>query len=150
MSCETLMEGHMRHLKAVALALILVAAACGGGDDDGAGGGGGGGDAGSGNDPSIMSTNFDVDALPANFPSELVPPSWTAGQATDLLGPFVVNFESDMEFTDAVAYYEAIFGPVSVVGDPGEQLAQWTGDPTWIVSILDGDPVLIGFTDITE
>ena len=149
----------MRQLRIVALLLVLVATACGG--DDAADttvaseAGGGSGGSGSGNDsdsddPNALSADFDVSSLPDNFPSELVPPAWTAGQATDILGPFVVNFERDVPFAEAVEYYEAILGPAQVLGDPGEQVAQWTSGPIWIVSVLDGDPVLIGFTDIAE
>ena len=137
----------MRRLRTVALVLVLVAAACGGGDDAYNSGGAGNGNS---SDPNELSSNFDLDALPDDFPAELVPPSWTAGQATDILGPFVVNFESDMAFADAVSYYDGIFGSSQVVGDPGEQLAQWTDEPTWIASVLDGDPMLISFTSLAE
>lgn len=141
----------MRHLKTLTLVLVLVAAACGGDDDAADNNTAGGDSAGSGNDPAIMSTSFDLGALPDNFPSERVPPSWTAGQATDLLGPFVINFETDMSFADVVDHYEGVLGPKTLlVGDPGEQLAQWTGDAVWVTSIFDGDPVTVGFASLEE
>ena len=155
----------MRHLRTVALTVVLLVGACGGGSDaddneaDRSGGDSGGttttaesdSDSRTGSDPNLMSANFDLADLPDGFPAELVPPSWTAGQATDILGPYSVNFESDMEFEEVVAYYDGIFGPSNpIVGDPGEQLAQWTADPTWVASVFDGDPLLIGFVDITE
>ncbi|NND01447.1 MAG: hypothetical protein HKN91_01540 [Acidimicrobiia bacterium] len=142
----------MRNLRTVALVLALVAAACGGGDDDaGNNDDAGGSGAGGGNDPTIMSTDFDLSDLPDEFPDSYVPPSWTAGQATDLLGPEIVNFESDSAFDDIVDYYRGVFGePNQLAGDPGEQLAQWFDDPTWVLSIFDGDPVLIGFAELEE
>lgn len=143
----------MRHLRTLALILVLVATACGGDDDASNTTQSPGSDsaATSGSDPNDLTAGFDLADLPDDFPAELVPPSWTAGQATDILGPFAVNFESDMGFADAVAYYDGIFGPSNlIVGDPGEQLAQWTNDAVWIASVLDGDPVLISFVNLTE
>lgn len=137
----------MRYLRALVLLLALLATACGGGDDadttSGANDNSG--------DPNELTTNFNLDDLPDDFDASLVPPSWTAGQATDLLGPFIVNFETDMAFTDVVAYYEGVLGPKTLmVGDPGEQLAQWTDDPDWVTSVFDGDPVLVGFASLEE
>lgn len=148
------LEGWMRRLRTVALVLALVAAACGGGGDDDGGNNdddSGGSTAGGGNDPAIMSTGFDLSDLPDNFPAEYVPSSWTAGQATDLFGPFVVNFESDMTFDDAVDYLNGVFGDANqIVGEPGERLASWFDDPNWVASVLDEDPLLISFTELTE
>ncbi|MCP3976139.1 MAG: hypothetical protein GY720_16785, partial [bacterium] len=143
----------MKHLKTLGLALAfaLVVTACGGGDDADATNGENGSSSNTtaqnnSGDPNELTANFNLDDLPGDFDSQLVPPSWTAGQSTDILGPHAVNFETDMSFTDVLAYYEGVIGaPDSIVGDPGEELAGWFNDVDWVASVFDGDPVLVSF-----
>lgn len=139
----------------------LVATACGSGDDDDGGGddsdvavddNDSGDDDGSGFDEITgQGSDFDLSSLPDNFPSELVPPNWDTGQYSDITGYPTVTFESSMSFDDAIAHYDAVYGEGIVVGnDPGERLAQWTRNPPWIVSVFEGDPMMIGITELPE
>ncbi len=141
----------MRHLRTIALVFVLLVTACGGGDDADTTAGASGNSSNNSGDPNELTTNFNLDDLPGDFDSQLVPPSWTTGQSTDILGPHAVNFETDMSFTDVVAYYEGVIGaPDSIVGDPGEELAGWFNDVDWVASVFDGDPVLVSFVKFEE
>lgn len=98
-----------------------------------------------------QSAGFDLSSLPEGFPEVLVPPEWDTGQFSDITGLRTVTFESSMSFDDAVAHYDAVHGESLVVGDDGgERLAQWTKRPPWIVSVFEGNPMLIGITEVPE
>ena len=155
----------MRRPAAVLSGLIVVLAGCGGGDenatsdradtesaiDASAGGNGDGDDTGADDDGFGQRADFDLSSLPDDFPDALVPPDWDTGQFSDITGFATVTFESSLSFDDAVAHYDAVHGEGIVVGeDEDERLAQWTRTPPWIVSVFEGDPLMIGITKVPD
>ena len=79
-----------------------------------------------------------------------MPPDYLSGAYLDL-GIQTASFEVAMSFDEAVDRYDGLLGDGVVVGnDPGERLAQWTDDPPWVVSVFEGDPVIIGISKVPE
>ena len=90
-----------------------------------------------------MDPSFDTDGLPDDFPSELVPDSFTAGMYAELGSVRNVNFESPSSFDDVVAEYTDKIGEEPTIVEGEERLAQWIVD-VWAVSVIESTPTLIG------
>lgn len=90
-----------------------------------------------------LDASFDADSLPDDFPSELVPDSFTAGMYAELGDIRNVNFESSASFEDVVAEYTVKIGEEPIIVEGEERLAQWIVD-VWAVSVIDTTPTLIG------
>lgn len=92
-----------------------------------------------------MDPGFDVASLPDDFPSELVPSSFSAGMVTVLGETRTVSFETSTTFDDIMAEYTDKIGEAPVIVEGEERLATWVGDE-WSVTIFDSSPTLIGVT----
>jgi hypothetical protein len=90
-----------------------------------------------------MDPSFDTDSLPDDFPSELLPDSFTAGMYAELGSVRNVNFESSASFEDVVAEYTDKIGEEPIIAESEERLASWIVD-VWAVSVIDSTPTLIG------
>ncbi len=92
-----------------------------------------------------MDPGFDAGSLPADFPTELIPDSFTAGMYAELGSVRSVNFESSSSFDGVIAEYSVKIGeePIIVQGD--ERLASWTVD-IWAVSVIEGAPIVIAIS----
>jgi hypothetical protein len=136
-----------RRIRALTLVFLIVLAGCSSGDDGAASDGSSvsndeqaPGDVGAigGMDPG-----FETDSLPDDFPSTLIPDSFTAGMYAQLGTVRNANFESSASFDDVVSEYTDKIGEPPTIVQVEERLAQWTVD-IWIVSIIEGTPTLIG------
>jgi len=84
-----------------------------------------------------MDPDFDPGSLPDDFPSELVPDSFTAGQYFELGGVRTANYESSSSFDDVVAEYNAKTGVEPIIVEGDERVATWTLDNDWAVNVLE-------------
>ncbi len=89
-----------------------------------------------------MDPGFDTGSLPADFPSRLIPDSFTAGMYAELGSVRNVNFESLSSFDDVIAEYSDKIGEEPIIVQGEERLASWTVD-TWAVSVVEGAPIVI-------
>lgn len=92
-----------------------------------------------------MEPRFDVSDLPDDFPSELIPESFTAGMSAQLGTIRDVNLESDSTFDAAVAEYTSKIGEEPIIVEGEERLAQWLVD-VWAVTVIESRPTLISVT----
>lgn len=147
-----------RHILVALLALVLVA--CGGdtdtsdGGDDGQastdqtqvsdnGEDDGGGDTGD-EFSAEMDPNFDPGVIPADFPSDLFPDEFDSGMYGELGSVRNANFLVNRSFDEIVADYTARIGEEPIVVEGEQSVATWTVDGEWAVSVIGGDPALIG------
>jgi hypothetical protein len=128
---------------AVAAALLIVCAACSSGDS-GDGSPAPGDEQATGEvGTATMDPGFETDSLPDDFPSELIPDSYTAGMYAELGTVRNVNFESPAGFDDVVAEYSDKIGEEPIIAQGEERLASWTVD-IWVVSVIESEPIVIG------
>lgn len=90
-----------------------------------------------------MDPNFDTGGLPDDFPTQLVPDSFSAGMYAELGSVRNINFESSSSFDDVVTEYTDKIGQEPIITEGEERLASWTVD-VWQVSVIDSTPTLIG------
>lgn len=90
-----------------------------------------------------LDPNFDTGSLPDDFPSELVPDSFTGGMYTEFGGVRGASFESASSFDDVVAEYTDKIGEEPTIVEGELRLANWIVD-TWGVGVFEGPPTLIG------
>jgi len=140
----------MRPMRVIGIAMLLLLAACGGDGETDVGD--------ESNTPRQTQSDtvvggdpeFSLSDLPDDFPSELLPPDYLSGAYLDLGVP-TASFEVAMSFDEAVDRYNGLLGEGLVLGnDPGERLAQWTDSPPWIVSVLEGEPVIVGISKVPD
>lgn len=120
-------------------ALTMSLVACGGGDDEES--------RMQENASSYASeTSIDVSQLPADFPRELVPPSYDTIEYVDMRAyrsVESVNFESGEPVGAAIDHYVRLLGEpkIKVDSDDGERISQWhtTPYPPWAVSVIGND-----------
>ncbi len=133
----------MRIIRLFVVGLVLVAVSCGGGDSVDVNGGdldNGGGEGG-----GVLSTDFSVSDLPADFPDDLVVPDIIGGERVEIGGLESVTFETSMSYEDAVAFYtDALGDPTFVGGDADSRLGSWTNHGDWAVQVLGTNPVAVG------
>lgn len=92
---------------------------------------------------SEMDPNFDAGSLPDDFPTDLMPNSFTGGMYVEVGGVRNVSFESTTSFDEVVAEYTGQLGEEPVIVQGEERLASWTVG-IWAVSVFEGPPTLIG------
>jgi len=129
----------------VVLAAISLAAftACSGGDEPATSLSElGADDVGTGTD---MNPDFDSGTLPSDFPSQLVPDSYSAGMYGEIGTVRTVGFEVASSFDDVVADYTQRAGEAPTVVEGEQRLAQWTVEK-WLVAVFEDDPTLVTFT----
>ena len=143
----------MKRGRFILLALLIAVSACGGDSDDAAGGDGGSSDGGGTSsevDDLGADTGFGVEDLPAEFPSELIPPSFSSGRLDVLPGQEteVVAFFSEQSFDDALEHYTGLLGEGQLIEAGGSRQAQWLDGPDWAVALFvtGDDPLLITFS----
>lgn len=90
-----------------------------------------------------MDPGFDAGNLPDDFPSALMPDSFSAGMYAELGTVRSVNFESPSSFDDVVAEYTDKIGEEPIIVQGEERLAQWTVD-IWALTVIESTPTLIG------
>ncbi len=141
----------MRRWRLVLLVLVVAAASCGGDDDSNDDNTGGNGSSCDNEEVVGGDPGFSLSDLPGDFP-EFVPPEWDTGAYTEATGFPTASFESSMSFQEAIDHYNDVYGVEgTVVGnDPGERLAQWTRTPPWVISVFEGDPVIIGISRVED
>lgn len=139
----------MRRPQILLLALLLAATACGGDSDDGPSGDGGdsdnGGTTSSNTDSDGFDSGFGESDLPAGFPGELIPPSYSSGAILENAGQEIVAFRSGLTFDDAVAHYTDILGEGLVI-EAGDRQAMWLDGPGWALALFGEDPLEITMT----
>lgn len=135
-----------RKNKALAVALLIVLTGCSsGGDGSGSDGSQPASDEETTGDVGVgteMDPNFETGSLPDDFPSELVPDSFTGGMYTEFGGVRGATFESSSSFDDVVAEYTAKIGEEPTIVEGEERLANWIVG-IWGVSVFEDTPTLI-------
>jgi len=130
----------MKRIRIVLVALLIAVTACGGDSDDDAGGGGDGGSdttsESSGGDATGFDSGFGEGDLPAGFPSDLIPPSFSSGQILDISGQEVVAFRSEQSFDDALEHFTGVLGEGQLIEAGDSRQAQWLSGPGWAVALF--------------
>lgn len=92
-------------------------------------------------------TTFDLSQLPADFPRQLIPPSYDRAEYNDLTQMGIgksATFESSLSVDETIKHYTALLGEPTINADPGdgsgERGANWYETPwmPWIVTIMGG------------
>lgn len=137
-----------RHGTVVGVVLAITLAGCTSGEGAGSGGDGApaSGDSQVTGDVGAiteMDPNFDAGSLPADFPTNLVPDSFTAGMYSEIGTVRGVNFESARSFDEVVAEFTSKIGAEPTIVEGEVRLASWLVD-NWAISVFDSTPTLIG------
>jgi hypothetical protein len=147
----------MKRCRVTLLAVLIAFAACGGdADDSGSDGVNDDAATGGGNSSEVgdagFDTGFDEGNLPAGFPSELIPPSYTSGQILNMGELEVIAFNSEQSFDDALAHYTGLLGDGQLIEAGGSRQAQWLEGPDWAVALFKSadEPLQISFTEIEQ
>ena len=102
----------------------------------------------------MANSEFDESQLPADFPTNLIPPNYDGATYTQLGPVETASFESSRPVREAIEHYTGLLGePTLDTGDAdgdGEIIVQWNMTP-WAVSVLGGDDeTMVGFTRVPE
>ena len=89
-----------------------------------------------------LNPTFDEGTLPDNFPEELIPPSSEVGLTADAGLGLTVQFTSTATREEALAFYEAVFGPPTFSDDEATLWSDFAGSSARTVTLGGSDGAL--------